>query len=191
MTVSEMGQEELGRTLLGVARRTLESDLSGATMSLPTAMWLQQPAATFVTLHWKGELRGCIGSMMAFRPLVDDVQANARAAAFGDPRFPPLERRELRDLDIEISLLSSLEPVHFDSEEDLIRQIRPGVDGLLLEHRLHRGTFLPAVWASLPEKPLFLKKLKAKAGLDEDFWSTDLRIQRYTTQTWGESQDDR
>lgn len=191
MRESTINQEQVGRVLLGLARQTLEDDLAGSTAVPPSASWLQEPAATFVTLHRQGELRGCIGSMQAYRPLADDLRANARAAAFRDPRFPPLEQRELQDLEIEVSLLSSLEPMSFESEEDLIRQIRPGVDGLLLEYEFRRGTFLPAVWASLPETRLFLAKLKAKAGLGEDFWSADLAIQRYTTETWSETQGDR
>lgn len=140
-----------------------------------------------MTLHRQGELRGCIGTLLAHRPLVEDVQTNARAAAFEDPRFPPLRSPELQGLNIEVSLLSSLEPMQFEDEEDLLRQLRPGVDGLLMEHHFHRGTFLPAVWRTLPESRLFLAKLKVKAGLPEDFWSAELKVRRYTTQSWGET----
>jgi len=184
----EITEEEIGRTLLDVAWRTLAADLGGESAPLPAAAWLQEQGACFVTLHRGGELRGCIGSMLAHRPLVEDVQVNTRAAAFGDPRFPPLQARELEDLSIEISLLSTLEPMEFESEADLIRQLRPGVDGLLLEHDLHRGTFLPAVWRSLPDSQFFLSKLKAKAGLSEDSWSPEFRVRRFTTRSWSDAE---
>lgn len=188
MSESEITEEEIGRTLLDIARGTLAADLGGRPISLPTAAWLQEQGACFVTLHRGGELRGCIGSMLARRPLVEDVQANSRAAAFADPRFPPLQARELEDLSIEVSLLATLEPMEFESEADLIRQLRPGVDGLLLEHGLHRGTFLPAVWRNLSDSRLFLSKLKAKAGLPEDFWSPGISVRRYTTRSWSDAE---
>lgn len=184
MSVSEITGVEIGRTLLGIARQTLVADLGGEPTPLPSAAWLQEPGACFVTLHSKGNLRGCIGTLLARRPLVEDLQENSRAAAFRDPRFPPLQAPELADLSIEVSLLSDLEPLEFGSEEDLIRQLRPQVDGLLLEHGSHRGTFLPAVWRSLPDSRLFLSKLKVKAGLPESFWSPRLSVQRYTTRGW-------
>lgn len=187
MTDPDIGRREIGRTLLAIARNTLIEDLRGESLLPYPAPWLQDEGACFVTLHRRGELRGCIGTLSAHRPLLVDVQSNARAAAFGDPRFPPLEELELDDLLVEVSLLSTLESVDFESEQDLIRQLRPGVDGLLLESGFHRGTFLPAVWRSLPEPRLFLRNLKAKAGLAEDFWSSDLEVQRYTTQSWSEA----
>lgn len=187
MIDSEATGAEIGRILLGIARQTLVADLGGEPVSLPTAKWLQQEGACFVTLHRGEELRGCIGTMIARRPLAADVQANARAAAFEDPRFPPLEAPELEGLSIEVSLLSNLEPMEFESEPDLIRQLRPGVDGLLLEVGFHRGTFLPTVWRALPDSRLFLRKLKTKAGLSEDFWSEDLSVRRYTTRSWSEA----
>lgn len=187
MNTFEVTDGEIGRTLLAIARRTLLEDLKGEPFSAPTLPWLQEAGACFVTLHSRGDLRGCIGSMQPHRSLLEDIQGNSRAAAFSDPRFPPLGSEELDDLSIEVSLLSGLEPVEFETEEDLIRQLRPGVDGLLLEHGFHRGTFLPAVWRSLPETRLFWRQLKAKAGLAEDFWSPELVLRRYTTRSWSEA----
>jgi len=184
VSVSEISEVEIGRILLEIARQTLVADLGGELAPLPSAAWLLEPGACFVTLHTEGNLRGCIGTLLARRPLLEDLQENSRAAAFRDPRFPPLRTQELADLSIEVSLLSDLEPLEFGSEEDLIRQLRPQVDGLLLEHGFHRGTFLPAVWRSLPDPRLFLRKLKAKAGLPEDFWSPQLSVRRYTTRSW-------
>lgn len=187
MSDSEITEAEIGRTLLEIARETLSADLGGEAVPPPTAVWLQKEGACFVTLHRGGDLRGCIGTMMAHRPLLEDVQANSRAAAFGDPRFPPLRPQELRGLSIEVSVLSSLEPMEFDSEEDLLRQLRPGVDGLLLEAGFNRGTFLPTVWRTLPDARIFLAKLKTKAGLPEDFWSAEVQVRRYTTRSWSEA----
>ncbi len=144
---------------------------------------LRQEAASFVTLHRNGRLRGCIGTVLATRPLIQDVAINAYHAAFDDPRFPPLQSRELDDLDIEISILSPMSPVEFSSEADLLRKIRPGVDGLLLQYGRHQGLLLPAVWKSLPEAEQFWRHLKLKAGLPPDFWSPNLRVLRFTTQT--------
>ncbi len=146
---------------------------------------LLQEAACFVTLHRQGQLRGCIGSLVARQPLAQDVAENAFNAAFRDPRFPPLQSAELADLDLEISVLGTPEDLHFRTEADLIAQLRPGEDGLILEAAGHRGTFLPSVWESLPEPADFFRHLKQKAGLPMDFWSADMHIQRYDTEAFG------
>ncbi len=126
---------------------------------------LAAPRATFVTLTRGGRLRGCVGRLQAERPLAQDVAANAYAAAFEDSRFQPLERAELAGLGIHVALLTAPEPILFTGEADLLRQLEPGVDGLVLEAGRRRATFLPAVWASLPEPADFLRELKVKAGL--------------------------
>jgi uncharacterized protein len=136
--------------------------------------------ATFVTLNNRQGLRGCIGTLRAYQPLIEDVAYHAYAAAFEDPRFPPLRREELVDLRVHISVLSESEAMTFQSEADLIRQLRPGVDGLILSEGARRGTFLPSVWESLPIPADFLRHLKNKAGLAADYWSSDLRVERYT-----------
>ncbi len=143
---------------------------------------LQAPRASFVTLKEQGRLRGCIGSLVAYRPLALDVNDNAFNAAFRDPRFPPLSADELPLIDIHISVLSPPEPMHFVDEADLLAQIRPGVDGLILEDRGQRGTFLPSVWEELPDPVEFLRHLKLKAGLPPDWWSDTLKVERYTTE---------
>jgi len=145
---------------------------------------LRAPGASFVTLKKHGELRGCIGSLTAYRPLVEDVARNAYAAAFSDPRFPPLQASELGELEFHISVLSPPVAMEFESEQDLLRQIRPGVDGLVLEDGIHRGTFLPAVWESLPDAESFLQHLKIKAGLPADYWSPTLKVSRYSTDSF-------
>ncbi len=145
---------------------------------------LHTAGASFVTLHENGRLRGCIGSLQAWRPLLEDVAENAFSAAFRDPRFPPLDASELPRIDLDISLLGPAEPVTFRSEQDLLQQLRPGVDGRILEDGLHRGTFLPSVWESLPEPQQFLQQLKRKAGLAPDHWSDQLKVSRYTTESF-------
>lgn len=141
--------------------------------------------ATFVTLQRRGKLRGCIGMLEAVRPLVEDVAHNAYAAAFSDPRFAPLTTAELVGLELHLSILSPGEPLHCSSEADLVRQMRPGIDGLILSDRGRRGTFLPSVWESLPTPVQFLRHLKQKAGLPADYWSDTLQVTRYTTESFG------
>ena len=121
---------------------------------------LQKEGACFVTLKIKDELHGCIGSLMAHQPLVQDIVHNSYAAAFEDPRFDPLLEKELSLLDIHISVLSVTEPINFISEQDLIRQLRPNIDGLIISDKGYRGTFLPSVWEELPEPSVFLYHLK-------------------------------
>jgi AmmeMemoRadiSam system protein A len=145
---------------------------------------LQQPAACFVTLHRNDQLRGCIGSLEARRPLVEDVSKNAFAAGFQDPRFPALQEYELDQLDLSISVLTPAQEMHFTSQQDLIKQLKPGIDGLILEEGQRRGTFLPSVWEQLPDPEQFLHHLKLKAGLPVDYWSDKLRVFRYTTESF-------
>ena len=145
---------------------------------------LQQHRATFVTLHTHGELRGCIGVLEARQPLVIDVVQNARSAAFEDPRFDPLRKEEFPLLEVHISVLSVPEPVTFESEQDLLQKIRPGIDGLILTAAGHRGTFLPSVWESLPTVEKFWSHLKNKAGLPANYWSDAIKVERYTTESF-------
>jgi AmmeMemoRadiSam system protein A len=139
-----------------------------------------------VTLTRHGDLRGCIGSLEAHRPLREDIQANAQAAAFGDPRFPPLSEDELDTTQVEVSILSRPEPMHFRDEADFLTQLRPGIDGVILEYGWHRATFLPQVWEQLPEPRQFMANLKRKAGLASDFWSNEIRISRYGVEKFKE-----
>lgn len=142
---------------------------------------LQQAGASFVTLEKQNRLRGCIGTLEAYRPLVVDIVENAFAAAFRDPRFTPLQADELSELQIHISLLTPPEPLPVKDEAELLRQLRPGIDGLILQDGHHRATFLPSVWESLPTPPQFVAQLKLKAGLPVDYWSDTLRFERYQT----------
>lgn len=148
--------------------------------------WLHELGACFVTLRRSGELRGCIGTILPRRPLIEDLRSNTLAAATRDPRFPPLAKEELESITIQVSLLSPLEPMEFADEADLLHQLRPGVDGLVLDLGTNRGTFLPAVWKELPTPTAFLDHLKRKAGLAPNFWSPEIQIRRYTTESWSE-----
>ena len=141
--------------------------------------------ATFVTLERHADLRGCIGVLDAFRPLIVDVAQNAFAAAFEDPRFPPLRAAEYPELTLKISVLTPAEPLVFGSEADLLDQIRPGVDGLILRDGGQRGTFLPSVWEQLPHPRDFLAHLKRKAGLPMGYWSDRLQVLRYGSESFG------
>jgi len=131
--------------------------------------------AAFVTLHAKGQLRGCIGSPVAWRPLAEDVADNAFKAAFADPRFPPLREAELPDIALSVSVLTPPVPMTFTDEADLLAQLRVRIDGLIIEDGGRRALFLPSVWEQLPDKRQFLAHLKAKAGLRPDHWSPGLR----------------
>jgi AmmeMemoRadiSam system protein A len=144
--------------------------------------------ASFVTLNRHGRLRGCIGHLEAVQPLVNDVAENAFAAAFRDPRFAPLTQSEWPDVEIHLSILTPPEPMEFTDEADLVRQIRPGEDGLILRDGPNRGTFLPSVWESLPEPVDFLIHLKHKAGLAANHWSEQLEVHRYRTESFGEQE---
>jgi AmmeMemoRadiSam system protein A len=141
---------------------------------------LREDGAVFVTINKNGNLRGCIGSPFAHRPLIEDLIDNAYGAAFRDPRFPNVQEDELEDLDISISILTPPVSLCFSSEEDLLSQIRPNVDGLILEDFGKRGLFLPIVWEQLPDKKSFLAHLKNKAGLPINHWSNTLKVKRFT-----------
>ena len=169
--------------MLRLARESIKKGLGGERLSVRAADYaesLRIPRATFVTLQLDGQLRGCIGTLEVRLPLVEDVANNAYSAAFRDPRFSALTSPEYERLDIDISILSPPEPMQFSSEKDLLAQLRPHVDGVILEEGLQRGTFLPAVWEQLPEPRDFLRQLKIKAGMSADYWSDRLRVQRYT-----------
>jgi AmmeMemoRadiSam system protein A len=177
---------DLGRVLLGIARWAIGDVLGLATPEPREHAALRPPGATFVTLKQAGELRGCIGSLEPRRPLGVDVRENAIAAAFRDPRFPPLTAREFGTTSIEVSLLTDDERVDARSEEELIAKLRPGVDGVIVQHGAQRATFLPQVWATIADPRAFLAALKRKAGLPGDFWSPQLNVSRYTVTKWAE-----
>ena len=172
------------------------SILTGLTKQHPLELTLSdysehllEKRATFVTLklpasNQTDDLRGCIGTLNPHRALVEDIAHNAYAAAFQDPRFPALSQQEYEQLKYHISILSDTSPMQFDSEQSLLAQIRPGIDGLVLSDKSRQGTFLPSVWEQLPETEAFLRHLKQKAGLPADYWSNSLKVSRYTVESF-------
>ena len=174
----------LGDCLLIRARNAIAARFNLPAWPEPTHASLAGAGATFVTLTRNGQLRGCIGSLQAQRVLDADVRANAQAAAFQDPRFPSLSREELDTTQVEVSLLSAPQAMSFSDEADALRQLRPQVDGVIFECGQHRSTFLPQVWEQLPEPVQFIGQLKLKAGLPANFWSPEVRLQRYEVQKW-------
>jgi AmmeMemoRadiSam system protein A len=168
--------------LLAIAREAIEQGPAVPEEVHWSEPWLAEPGATFVTLKLDGDLRGCIGSLEPRRPLGIDVAANARAAAYLDPRFPPVSRAERRRLEVEVSLLSRAEPIAAGSEAEALAALRPGIDGVVLEYGELRSTFLPQVWESLPDPAAFLGELKRKAGLPRAFWDPGIRLSRYTVE---------
>jgi AmmeMemoRadiSam system protein A len=177
------------QALLDLARRSIRHGLeygralSMASESLSPA--LQAPGASFVTLNEYGRLRGCIGSLEAHRPLAEDVARNAYAAAFRDPRFPPLGADELGRIELQVSVLTPSSPIPADSEAALLAALRPGIDGVVLEQDGRGSTFLPQVWEQLPEPHEFLRQLRRKAGLP-DGYDPRARYFRYQVEHFGE-----
>ena len=176
------GEQE---TCLQVARDSIQHGLKhGSALDVEAKDYpenLRRHLASFVTLHLQGQLRGCSGALEASQPLINDIAEHAYAAAFKDPRFPALTMTEFNNITLDISVLGKPEPIVFKNEQDLLNKIRPGVDGLILEHGYNRGTFLPSVWEQLPNVNDFFQHLKIKAGLSENWWMDDVKVSRYET----------
>jgi AmmeMemoRadiSam system protein A len=177
-----------GPILLGLARAALdggdETAQATAERVARAHFWLRELGASFVTLRIDGELRGCIGSIDARRALGEDVARNALAAAYRDPRFPPVSTDELPVLQVEVSVLSPRVPMLAASEAEALAQLRPGIDGLAFEYGSLSATFLPQVWESLSAPDAFLEQLRKKAGLPGRFWHPDVRLSRYTVEKY-------
>jgi AmmeMemoRadiSam system protein A len=182
-----MATDPLGLALLTLARNAIGRRFEQPPRSLMPHPELARQAASFVTLNQNGQLRGCIGSLEAYRSLASDVSENAHAAAFCDSRFTPLKKEELALIRIEVSLLET--PTRFDflDESDAIARLCPGIDGLILTHGSRRATFLPQVWEHLPDPRRFVEQLKLKAGLTADFWDEKITLARYGVQKWKET----
>lgn len=172
--------------LLSLAWQSIAHGLkTGKPLSVENSKYspeLVRHGATFVLLEYRQQPRGCIGNLEPKRPLVEDVAENAFAAAFCDRHFPSVTAAELDELAIHIDLVSVLEPLNFNSELDLIGQLRPNVDGLILQDGSHHASFLPSNWHSLPSPMQFLQHLKHKAGLPLTYWSKTIKANRFTTQ---------
>lgn len=174
------------QTLLRVARAAIASGLrtGRAPDGVHDAESLGSPRGCFVTLHLDGALRGCVGSLRPRGPLVGEVARAAYMAAFNDPRFPPVTEDEVERLLIHVSVLSTPMPVAVRSEADLVQSLRPNIDGVILHEGARLGTFLPDVWRSIPDPVEFVKQLKLKAGFSVDYWSDDIEVERYVTESF-------
>ena len=176
--------------LLEIARNSIQHGLRfGSPLNIIGSDYhgtLCDPGAAFVTLEKQQRLRGCIGSVEAFRPLMEDVAHNAWHAAFEDPRFPPLEEGEFQQILLDISVLTVPEKLDIRSEAELKALLIPGQDGLILEDGYRRGLFLPAVWDKLPSIDDFVAHLKQKAGMSLDYWSETLEARRFYSFEFGE-----
>lgn len=187
---SPLDEALLLRLAVQSIERRLRGDGSGAFNGeleppVPPEEWpppLHTERATFVTLRREQALRGCCGSLRAFEPLGRNVVRSAITAAFSDRRFPPVGVDELSDLDLHISILNPAEPLAFLTEADLVAQLRPHIDGVILkDHDLRaQGVFLPSVWEQLEDPRDFVRRLKMKAGLPPDYWSPWLAASRFT-----------
>jgi hypothetical protein len=182
---------EHGSTLLRIARASIAQALGAGSAGSPRAdeTWLTESRATFITLTQGQELRGCVGALEARRPLAEDVAANARAAAFEDSRFKPLTLEEFARTEIEVSLLSTSKTIEFEDHADLLRRLRPGVDGVILEQveEGRRATFLPQVWEDLSDPEQFIARLKYKAGIAPGTDTRRCRVKRYRVLKWREA----
>ena len=174
--------------LRSLAARVIQDQAANGREAAPDpnayAPTLREPRACFVTLNLDGELRGCVGCLEPSASLVEEVARAAHNAAFRDPRFSPVTRHEAPRLDIHISVLSTPEPMSFVDENDLVAQLRPHIDGLIVRDGSRSGTFLPAVWDNFPDPAMFLRQLKRKAGLSMDHWSSNLVVERYVTESF-------
>jgi AmmeMemoRadiSam system protein A len=183
--------EEEGKYLIGVARNTIKSKLDNVEgpqvdrKDVPEKF--QKSLGTFVTITIDGNLRGCIGHIIPRETLLEGIKQNAINAAFKDPRFPPLQKEEFNKIDIEISILTPPQELSYSDAEDLLKELRPGIDGVIIKKGLYEATFLPQVWDQLPEKEEFLSHLCLKAGLSVDSWKTDkLQVSTYQVQAFEE-----
>ncbi len=163
----------LKKLLLQTARNAIREKFTGKVLIdkdrlLKKYPELNNPGAAFVTLNKNNQLRGCIGSIEPYRPLIDDIIDNAKSAAFSDPRFTSPEPEELEEIKLEISILSNPEPVSYKSIDELMTKIQPFTDGVILTSGFHRAVFLPQVWEQLPGFNLFFQHLCKKAGLSDN-----------------------
>jgi len=191
MTDSDQLTEEEGRALISVARKTIEEELfGGKEKSKDDSTFspkFSERRGTFVTLTIGGALRGCIGHIIPQESLIEGIRVNSINAAFQDPRFRPLSRKEWKKVVIEISILTEPKTLPYSDADDLLKKLRPGIDGVIIKKGFHQATFLPQVWEQLPDKKAFLIHLCLKAGLDGDAWKNEgLEVSIYQVQAFEE-----
>ncbi len=188
--MSDRLSKEEGRYLIELARDTIHKRLFNKglrEMSPPPSVKLNQRRGTFVTLTIDGNLRGCIGHIAPKGSIIEGVKENAINAAFYDPRFRPLSKKEFDTIKIEVSILTNPEPLEYRDASDLLAKLRPGIDGVIIKKGHYQATFLPQVWEQLPNKEDFLTHLCLKAGLDPDIWREEkLEVLTYQVQAFEE-----
>lgn len=188
MVAADTLPHDAGPLLLQLARQAIAARFGADEPVDASAPWLAAPGASFVTVEIHHRLRGCIGTLEAYRPLGEDVVGNAVAAAFDDPRFEPLTAVEYPLIHVEVSVLSAPEPLQVGDESEALGRLRPGIDGVVLSYGNHRATYLPQVWDQLPDPEEFLARLKMKAGLPATFWDKGIHLSRYTVKSWKEGE---
>jgi AmmeMemoRadiSam system protein A len=186
--LASVGPDDAGDVLLPAARAAIAQTLGVATSRPGTPpAWALEPGASFVSLTKNGKLRGCTGSLVARRPLLEDVQANAVNTAMHDLRFTPMTPDELSVVVIEVSVLSAPRPLPVSSLAEAYAALRPGVDGVIVETGAwHRATFLPKMWQEMPDPAVFLEHLWFKAGIAPGVWHEGTTLRTYTTRVWHE-----
>jgi AmmeMemoRadiSam system protein A len=192
MNAKDQLTEEEGHYLLKVARKTIEQTLfkskeAGGPEAAPVSAKFSEPRGTFVTLTIEHGLRGCIGHIIPQESLLEGVKENAINAAFRDPRFPPLSKKEFENIRVEVSILTEPKDLPYQDAADLLKKIRPNLDGLIIKKGYRQATFLPQVWEQLPDVKEFLSHLCMKAGLDAEEWKKGtLEVQTYQVQAFEE-----
>ena len=165
--------------ILSLCKLSIKSAYEPIKEKIEVPLIMKQKGASFVTLEKNGQLRGCIGSIGAYRPLIEDIISNAQNAAFKDPRFYPVQKEEIEELQIAVSLLSNPVPIDFKDEEDLLNQLIKDVDGLIIKDKEKSAVYLPSVWEQLQDKKDFLNNLKIKAGFTPDYFSDTFEAYRF------------
>ncbi len=174
-------KEYYSEYLLKLCRNIILSKFNKGTLYTAHAQVFNQLGACFVTLKKNNNLRGCIGSIIAHQSLINDIVQHSKDAAFHDPRFNPVEENEVDSLTIDISILSEPEQMRFKDEQDLIEQIVPFRDGIIIKDKFYQAVYLPSVWEDLPDKVMFLNSLKMKAGLPPEYFSKTFEAYRFST----------
>jgi len=179
-------------SLLRLARESLENAVRNKDLPELDPSWLtpalQADGASFVTLTIHGELRGCIGALQAYQSLASDVREHAVAAGLQDYRFPAVRVGELSRIHIEVSRLTQSMPLIYTNADDLLTKLRPGVDGVILNDGSRRSTFLPQVWAQIPDPVEFLSHLCSKMGAAPNLWRhKHLDVKIYQVEEFQES----
>ena len=178
---NEFIKKYYSKLIIDICRQAIKSKFEPDIEEIKYPQVFGRIGACFVTLEKNNNLRGCIGSVIARRPLINDIIMNAKNSAFSDPRFLPVQQNEISQLKIAVSILSEPKKMSFTDENDLLRQMRPNIDGIIIKDGIYQAVYLPSVWEQLPDKREFLETLKVKAGLNPDYFSDTFEAYRFET----------